>query len=194
MNPRISHSSSPAYGNVFREVATFRGLAIAFAGSLFLAVSSWISVPMVPVPMTMQSFAVLFLGALLGWRLAGLSILLYLGEAAVGFPVLANGASGLVRFVGPTGGYLLAFPVAAMAVGWVMRRSWSGGYLASFCVMLCGHALILVAGTTWLATFLGSEKAIAAGLTPFLLGSVVKSALVVASLDAVRPARLRLGL
>lgn len=194
MTPPISTSPASAYGQASRSMPIWRMVAIAFAGSLFLAISSWISVPMLPVPMTMQSFAVLLLGALLGWRLAGLSVLFYLTEAALGFPVLANGFSGLARIVGPTGGYLLAFPIAAMAVGWVMQRNWSRSHVAAFGVMLCGHALILAAGTAWLATFIGAEKAIAAGLTPFLLGSIVKSALIVASLEAVRLVRPRLGL
>lgn len=165
--------------------------AIVLAGSLLLAVAAQISVPMLPVPMTMQTYAVLLLGALLGWRLAGLSTLLYLAEAAIGLPVLANGASGIARLAGPTAGYLLAFPLVAMAVGWAMQRGVRLNRPSVFAVMMAGHAAILALGTAWLATALGLEKAIAAGVTPFLLGSVVKSALVVAIVEAVGVIRQR---
>src|SRR5262245_33102727 len=81
-------------------------------GSLFLALSSYVQVPLIPVPITMQTFAVALVGALYGWRLGGITIIAWLVEGAVGLPVLAGGASGVHHFVGPTGGYLFAFPVA----------------------------------------------------------------------------------
>src|SRR3546814_16627125 len=73
-------------------------------GTLVLAASSWIEVPMVPVPMTMQTYAIVLIGALCGWRLAGAVVLAYLGEAVIGLPVLSGGASGPIHFVGPTAG------------------------------------------------------------------------------------------
>ncbi|WNJ87909.1 biotin transporter BioY [Bosea sp. 685] len=175
------------------SASVLRAVAIAFAGSLLLALASRIAVPMFPVPMTLQTYAVLLLGAMLGWRRAGLSVAFYLVEAAMGFPVLANGASGALRLIGPTGGYLLAFPVAAMAVGLAMCGSLPQNRLRTFALMMAGHAAILAAGSAWLATTLGWETAIAVGVTPFLLGSVVKSALVVVTVEALGGARRHLS-
>ena len=191
MTQRISTLNEPKLGTAGAPTPIWRSIAIVFGGSLLLALAARISVPMLPVPMTMQTYAVLLLGALLGWRMAGLSVLFYLGEAVLGFPVLANGAFGVTRLIGPTGGYLLAFPFVAMAVGWAVQRSWGGKWIWAFATMLAGHVLILTLGTAWLATALGWEKAIAAGATPFLVGSVVKSALVVSTVEAVGRIRQR---
>jgi biotin transport system substrate-specific component len=155
-----------------------------FLGTLFLAASSWVQVPMVPVPITMQTFAVTLVGALMGWRLGGLTILAWFAEAVVGLPVLASGA-GLAYFAGPTAGYLFAFVVAAMAVGWCAERGWTrGNVFTAFAVMLGANALILALGASWLATLIGVEKAIVAGVTPFIVGAVLKSALAVATIEA----------
>lgn len=81
-----------------------------FAGTLVLALASRLAVPMVPVPITMQTFAVTMIGALYGWRLGSLTLLAWLGEAMLGLPVLAGGAFGLAPFFGPTAGYLVSFP------------------------------------------------------------------------------------
>jgi len=154
-------------------------------GSLLLAASSYIQVPMVPVPITMQTFAVTMIGALYGWRLGSITIIAWLAEGALGMPVLAGGAAGLHTFVGPTGGYLLAFPFAAALMGWLAERGWTGHrVILSFIGMLLGNLLCLVLGAAWLATIVGPEKAIVAGVLPFLVGGVLKSALGAATLKA----------
>jgi biotin transport system substrate-specific component len=160
-------------------------MTAVFLGTLFLAASSWVQVPMVPVPITMQTFAVTLVGALMGWRLGGITIMAWFAEAAVGFPVLAGGAGGLAHFAGPTGGYLFAFIVAAMAVGWCAERGWTrGNVFSAFAVMLGANALILAIGASWLAMLIGAEAAITAGVTPFIVGAVLKSALAVATIEA----------
>ena len=166
----------------------FRG-GVVILGSLFLAVCSWISVPMVPVPVTMQTFGFLILGALCGWRLALGASLAYLFEGAVGLPVFAGGAAGLQQLLGPTGGYLIAFPLAAALAGLVAEKGWTLGILRSFTLMILGHAVILTFGTAYLATQIGADKAIMFGFTPFLLGSVLKAALATSILEAVRRGR-----
>lgn len=149
-----------------------------FVGTLFLALSSYIEVPMVPVPITMQTFAVMLVGALYGWRLGGITIVAWLVEGALGLPVLAGGAAGAHHFVGPTGGYLFAFPVAGMAVGWLASRGWNGQRVwLSFLAMLIGNAICLVLGAAWLAIFIGTDQAIMAGVVPFLIGGILKSGL-----------------
>ncbi len=150
--------------------------AAVIAGTGILALSSHIAVPMIPVPMTMQTLAVTMIGALYGWRLGAVTILAWLAEGAAGLPVLAGGLAGLPYFVGPTAGYLLAFPLAAALVGWLTQHGWPR-LLPAFAAMLLGNALCLVLGAAWLATLGGPEKAVLMGVTPFLLGGIVKSAL-----------------
>lgn len=155
-------------------------------GTLFLALSSYIEVPMIPVPMTMQTFAVTLVGALYGWRLGAITIIAWLLEAVAGLPVLAGGAGGLAHFAGPTGGYLVAFPIMGALVGWLAERGWNGNRVVlAFLAMLMGNALCLVLGAAWLSTMIGVEKAIALGVTPFILGGILKSALAAAVLKAL---------
>lgn len=167
-------------------------VAAILAGSLLLAASSHVSVPMVPVPITMQTFAVALVGALYGWRLGAITIIVWLIEGAAGLPVLSpGGANGIARFVGPTAGYLLAFPLAGAAVGWLAERGWNGQrpFLA-FAAMLTGNGLCLLLGAAWLATIVGPERAIMAGVVPFVLGGVLKAALgaaVLHTLTRLRP-------
>lgn len=154
-------------------------------GTLVLAASSWIEVPMIPVPMTMQTYGLVVVGALCGWRLGGMIVLAYLGEAIIGLPVLAGGAGGPVHFVGPTAGYLVAFPLGAMLVGWLAERGWTRTPLRSAAAMLLGQSVILGLGVAWLAVLIGWRDAIAFGLTPFLLGAALKAALAVATVHLV---------
>lgn len=152
-------------------------------GTLFLAVASYIEVPMVPVPVNMQTFAVTVIGALYGWRLAAITILAWLGQAALGIPVLSGGAAGAHHFIGPTAGYLFAFPLIGALVGWLAQRGWNGHRpVLAFAGMLLGNALCLALGATWLAVMFGLEQAIVHGVTPFLTGGVLKSALGAATL------------
>lgn len=153
-------------------------IAAVIFGSLFLTLSSYIEVPMVPVPVTMQTFAVALVGALYGWRLGGITIVTWLIQGAIGLPVLAGGAAGAHHFVGPTAGYLFAFPIAGIAVGWLAEHGWNGhrAWLA-FAGMLIGNALCLVVGAAWLAVLIGLEQAVMAGIVPFLIGAVLKAGL-----------------
>lgn len=161
-----------------------RQIGIVLAGSLFLAVCSWISVPMIPVPITMQTFGFIVVGALCGSRLAFVTSLVYLAQGALGAPVFAGGAAGLHHLVGPTGGYLLSFPIAAAFVGALAERGWTRGLVASFTVMTAAHVVILGLGAAYLSTFVGLERAIAAGVLPFIVGSFIKAGLAAALLEA----------
>lgn len=161
-------------------------LIVAFAA--LMAICAQINVPMVPVPMTMQTFAILLAGAVLGpWRGAA-SVLLYLAAAAAGLPILSDGASGLAPFSGPTAGYLFAFPIAAALVGAMFTRDALRGPLRKTGLMIAAHILILAIGAGWLATSIGLTDALAHGVTPFLIGMVVKSVLVVAAAAGLRSA------
>lgn len=156
-------------------------------GTGFLALSSQISVPMIPVPVTMQTFAVTMIGVVYGWRLGVATILAWLAEGMMGLPVLANSAGGLAHFAGPTAGYLAAFPLVAGLAGWLAQRGWTGDRLVlSFCAHFAANMLCLALGAAWLATLIGFEQAIALGAAPFVLGAALKSALAAAVLKAVQ--------
>ncbi|OWV64682.1 biotin biosynthesis protein BioY [Rhizobium sp. R339] len=161
--------------------------AFVLAGTLVLALASQIAVPMVPVPITMQTFAVTMIGALYGWRLGALTVLAWLGEAMLGLPVLANGSGGLAPFAGPTAGYLVSFPVIAALAGWLSEHGWTGDrVVASFVAHFSANLLCLAIGGLYLASLLGTEKAWALGVAPFILGAVLKSALAAAMLKGLR--------
>lgn len=162
-------------------------VAVSF-GALFLAASSWIEVPMYPVPMTMQTFAVTLVGALYGWRLGAITVFAWLGEAALGFPVLAGGAGGLAHFAGPTGGYLAAFPIAAAIVGWLAERGWTakGRLPLNVAAMVIGGAFILAFGGAWLGLMIGFADAWALGVAPFVFGGLLKAVLAALSVEATR--------
>ncbi|TIX89898.1 biotin transporter BioY [Rhizobium sp. P44RR-XXIV] len=157
------------------------------AGTLVLALASQISVPMVPVPITMQTFAITMIGALYGWRLGAITILAWLGEAMVGFPVLAGGAGGIAPFMGPTAGYLVSFPIIGALVGWLAERGWGGERVVrSFLAHLSVNILCLAIGGAWLAALIGAEKGWLLGVAPFILGAALKSALAAAVLKTVQ--------
>lgn len=153
-------------------------LFAVFAATAVLAASSYIQVPMYPVPVTMQTLAVTMVGAVYGWRLGGLAILAWLAQGAFGLPVLAGGAGGVLHFLGPTGGYLFAFPVIGALTGLLVARGWNGQRpILAFFAMLLANALCLVLGAMWLSASIGMEQAVVHGVTPFIIGGVLKSAL-----------------
>lgn len=151
-------------------------LIVLFAG--LMALGAWVDVPMHPVPMTMQSFAVLLAGAVLGPRPGVVAVLLYLALALIGLPVLSDGASGPGPFTGSTAGYLFAFPLVAGLAGLAARRGWLRRPLPGVAVLFGLHLILLALGGAWLATRIGVPGALAHGVTPFLIGAAVKSALV----------------
>lgn len=161
-------------------------LLTVLAGTGILTASSYIQVPFYPVPMTLQTLAVTLVGAFLGWRLGAATVVAWLLAAASGLPVLAgNHLTGPAVFIGPTAGYLIAFPLAAALTGWLAEHGWNGKrVLLAFAAMLAGNALCLILGGAWLAVLTGPEKAIALGVLPFLTGGLVKSALGAALLKA----------
>lgn len=178
-------AGSPARG---RGLAARLGLAIA--GSLVLWASAKVQIPFYPVPMTLQTLAVLMIGALLGPRLGAATVGLYLLEGAVGLPVFAGTPDrgiGLAYMIGPTGGYLLGYLLAAFGVGWLVERGWSASLPRLAAALFAGLCLIYGPGLAWLAIVLGPAKPILAfGLVPFLPAEAVKLALGVAACRALR--------
>lgn len=157
-----------------------RQSVLVMIGTLLLTASAKIQVPFWPVPMTMQTFVVLFLGAALGARLGALTVLLYLFEGALGLPVFAGTPGkglGLAYMAGPTGGYLIGFAVGAYVVGWLAERGWDRSVPRLFAAMMLGHAVILGLGLAWLTQLIGFEKAWLLGITPFYAATLFKTAL-----------------
>lgn len=142
-----------------------------------LAAQLAVPVPWSPVPMTGQTFAVLLSGAVLGPRRAFLAQLLYLAEGAIGLPFFAGGAFGLAKLIGPTGGYLVAFPFAAAVTGFLAQRGWDRRFVTMAAAMLLGSLVIFASGLAWLSRFVPAENLLAAGFFPFVIGDLVKTTL-----------------
>ena len=157
----------------------FRNALLVVGASLVTAVAARIAIPLpwTPVPVTGQTFAVLLTGMVLGSRRGALALALYLAEGAVGLPVFAGGAAGPAALLGPTGGYLLAFPLGAAVTGMLASRGWDRRALTTLAAMLIGSGVIFACGLAWLARFVPAGQLLGAGLLPFLPGDVVKAAL-----------------
>ncbi len=143
--------------------------------AVLTALAAQFSLPMAPVPMTLQSLAVVLAGGMLGPRRGVATIVLYLAAAAVGLPVLSDGRSGIAALTGPTAGYLAGFVLAAWASGEAVRRGWLKRPVESIALLSAAHLLILLPGAAWLAHSFGPPVTFATGILPFLPGAVVKS-------------------
>lgn len=169
-----------------RSVAARRALAVAGAAVLTaLAARVAVPVPGSPVPFTLQPMAVLIAGVALGPQLGAASMAAYLAAGAAGLPVFVAGG-GLAYLLGPTGGYLLAYPAAAGVVGWAAWRRSGVGWRALG--LAAGVLLIHAGGVSWLAVLSGLEVAVAQGSTPFLLLDAFKAVLVLLFADRLADA------
>ena len=148
---------------------------ISLLGSILLTISAKIKIPFYPVPMTMQTFVVLFLGISFGYKVGVTTILLYLLEGIVGLPVFSNSPEkgiGIAYFVGPTMGYLIGFIFACFLAGYFKYNS---NYLINFLKILVSTSIIYIFGVIWLGTLIGWDKPILQlGVFPFLLAEFFK--------------------
>ena len=151
--------------------------AIVVLGSVFMAAMTQISVPFFPVPMTLQTLAVMLIGVTFGFRMATATLALYLVEGAMGLPVFSNFGSGMGKLMGPTGGYLVGFLFAAAAMGFLAERGITRSWAGMVATLLLGEVIIFALGYGWLASLIGSEKAWLGGVYPFILGDILKLAL-----------------
>ena len=161
---------------------TLRNVALAVVGSLIVAAAAQVNVPMIPVPMTLQTLAVLAIGAAYGSRLGAATLALYAFEGAIGLPVFAEFKSG---FMLASFGYVLGFIAAAFVVGWLAERGWDRSVPKMFAAMLLGAAVLYVPGLLWLSNWIGWEKAIQFGLLPFVAGDIVKAAIAALGFPAI---------
>lgn len=149
-------------------------------GSLLIAASTQIEVPFYPVPMTMQTFAVLLVGLLFGARLGAVTVLAYLAEAAIGLPILSGGDNMWALLVKPsTTGYLVGFVGAAYVAGLIAERT-AGRLAGAVLGAVAGEAILMAFGVAFLASLIGVDKAVTYGFLPFVLGDALKIVLAVA--------------
>lgn len=167
-----------------------RTILLAVLGSAIVALAAQVSVPMVPVPMTLQTLAVLAVGGAYGARLGAGTLALYALEGAVGLPVFANFQAGLFLPTGEiiaSGGYIVGFILAAGLVGYLVEEGWGAGVLKLCAAMLIGAAVLYIPGLIWLAAWLGILKgmdatsavtvSLTSGLLPFIPGDIIKAVL-----------------
>ena len=161
------------------RAGALQNVLLVVAASLVTAVAAQLEIrlPWTPVTITGQTFAVLLAGAVLGPRRAFMSQALYLFEGACGLPFFSGGAGGVLWLVGPTGGYLVAFPVAALVTGVLAERTWDRKPLSMFAAMLAGSVVIFAVGLAQLSRFVPAGGLLAAGLLPFVAGDMLKCAL-----------------
>jgi biotin transport system substrate-specific component len=156
-------------------------LVAGASGVTALAAQVAIPLPWSPVPITGQTFAVLLCGAVLGARRAFLAQILYLAEGVLGLPVFAAGAAGALILAGPTGGYLLSFPLAAAITGLLAERGWDRRFSTMLAAMLLGSIAIFACGLIGLSRFVPGPGLLATGFLPFVPGDLIKSALAAAA-------------
>ena len=152
-----------------------KSLIVIFLGSIILAISAKVKIPFYPVPMTMQTFIVLFLGVSLGYKIAIATVSLYLLEGILGLPVFSNSPErgvGLVYFTGPTMGYLIGFLSACFLASLTKEDD---HYFMIFLKLILSVSTIYILGVLWLGTLIGWDKPIfELGVMPFLLPEVFK--------------------
>jgi biotin transport system substrate-specific component len=184
--PLVSHASTVLDRVSMRasSAAWWTGvqlLSVTFVAVLTAAASQLsFPLPFTPVPFTIQPMIVLIGGAALGSRLGALSQTLYLTLGILGLPVFAFSPElpqGFARLFGPTGGYLMAYPLAACITGWLAERGFDRRYGTSILAMTAGLSVIFAGGVLWLANLTSSTTALATGLYPFIGVDVVKVAI-----------------
>jgi biotin transport system substrate-specific component len=164
--------------------AIFLWILQIFGASLLLALCAQVSIPLYfsPVPISGQTFGVMFIGATMGSRKGLLSVLAYLIEGSLGLPVFAGGSFGLISLLGPRGGYFLGFILQVYFVGWFIERQISFQGAKTISILLLSCALQLGLGVLWLSNFVGFESALIMGLHPFLFGEFIKAIIITAYL------------
>jgi len=159
-------------------------LVLVAAGAALVAVAAQLYVPMWPVPISGQTFAVLLVGTTLGASRGALSMVLYAILGLVGLPVYTDGSAGLAVLTGTTGGYIVGFVAAAAVSGWLAQRRWDRRVLGTIATFAAGTVTIYAFGLPWLAIVLGSlgvpdvlGATVAGGLLPFVVGDALKALL-----------------
>jgi len=182
--------SALTYADVLRPTRTLPAwlydVALVVAGSVLIAASAKVSfvLPRNLVPITGQTFAVLLIGALYGSRRGVATVLAYLAEGAAGIPVFAGKGAGVAYMMGPTGGYLIGFVVAAAIVGWLAQRGWDRRFGTTVVAMTLATTAIFFCGMLWPGYRMLPGGLWTAGILPFLPGAIIKIVLAAALLPS----------
>ena len=162
--------------SVFEDNRVIVDVALVIAGAALIVGGSRISffLPYTPVPITLQTLAVLLIGVLLGSKRGALAAATYIIGGAAGLPVFTGGGCGLVRLAGPTGGYLLGFVVAAYITGRLAEYGQDRRVLNAAGAMVAGNFVIYLLGLPWLALYIGAAPVFKLGLLPFIPGDLLK--------------------
>ncbi len=164
----VKTTPDPGARTILAIVAAVVGVAVAAQFS--------VAVPGSPVPQSLQTLAVVLVGAWLGPRWGAVALALYVAVGAMGVPVFADGAAGAGHLTGPTVGYLAGFVAGAALMGWWVRTSWGWSLFGAFAGAVVAHFVILVLGWGRLVMLMGPVEAWEGGVAPFLWGGVAKSA------------------
>jgi len=159
----------------WKKIPTWAQHTLVILGSsILLGLFAHLAIPLSPVPIATQPTLVLLLAVLLGSKRAPAAVAGFLAQGALGFPVFANGMAGIGVLVGPRGGYLFGYLVAAYVVGKIVEAFPNRNLLTAFLAMVVGNLILYILGASWLSTFIGIDKAILLGVVPFLFFDLVK--------------------
>ncbi|MBY0293402.1 MAG: biotin transporter BioY [Alphaproteobacteria bacterium] len=159
---------------------------IVFGGVVLLFAASQIEIPLEPVPITLQTVAVMLIGLTYTPRRALESFLMWLGLAAAGLPVLASFKGGLSYLTGPTFGYLVGFVISAYVMATLKQKLSLRSWISDTVLCLVGTGIVLSLGVAWLSYLIGFEKALMCGVLPFILPGLVKAGLLCTALQILR--------
>ena len=181
-NERILINKLKSFENINSNLIN---ILLALFGTFLLALSSKVQVPFWPVPMTMQTFVIFLIGMTYGIRLSFATVALYLFEGAAGLPVFASGG-GIAYLIGPTAGYLYGMLFASVVISYLANLGFSKTYFKATFSLLIGSVIIFLIGITYLGSIIGYQKAIAAGLVPFIPSELFKIALAVSLIPTIQ--------
>jgi biotin transport system substrate-specific component len=189
-SPLIADTLRPASSRLawIYDAALVAGFSLVVA----LGAQAAIPLPVTPVPVTLQTLAVLLAGCLLGSGRGALAILAYIGEGVAGLPVFSGGRAGVAHLLGPTGGYLLGFLAAAYVAGLLAERGTLRSLPGILLTLILGNVVLYVPGVIWLAAYTGMDKAMSFGFVPFLIGDALKTVAGVGLLSGANAVRQRM--
>ena len=179
---RILINKLKTFENINSNVVS---ILLVLFGTILLAISAKIQVPFWPVPMTMQTFVIFLIGMTYSVRLSFITVSMYLFEGALGLPVFASGG-GIAYLVGPTSGYLYGMLISSVVISYLANLGFSKTYFKTSISLLIGSFIIFLFGILYLGSIIGYEKAIFAGLLPFIPSEIFKIALAVSLIPTIQ--------
>ncbi len=161
------------------EKKNIKDVLIILIGSIIMMTLSKVSfyLPFTPIPITAQSLGILVIGSSFGMKRAFFSSVVYVGSGLLGAPVFSGGKYGLQALMGPTGGYIIGFIVAASLMGFYGDRCRDRTFLSSYLIFFLGHFIIFTFGIIWLGLFVSLDRVLALGFYPFIPGMIIKTVL-----------------